>query len=459
MCSARVLVVAGDEAIRATALDRVTATGLVHAEATGFDQAVQVGRLFKPEIVVMLIEDGNGGGEAAQRFAQSLRVELASQTFLVLGLIAPTVDAATELDIGRAFDDVLREPVHTKQLGDHLQRLMRLCRMQRESNRRWRTAQRFMQWNGQQPHGLDLVSESDEEGTLVPRVALWAANAGDDRAATTLRERLHAAAIVRPCGSDDEVFQTLLTGDAEVCLISADPSLEQVLNFASAARNSATLFNIPIIVCVGKAAQADIDRLFKAGVSDILIGVPSSDELRACLLGLLRLEQFRRGLTESFQSTTETQIRDSVTGLYTYGFGMDYVSQLIVDSKERQRAFSIAVGTIDNLSQINGGQGYIAGDYALRRIAQLMERALRVEDLVARYSGSRIMIVFPDTELPRARIALGRLANIMRYTSLEMPGNLPSVAVEISFREVQWSGQAGVDELLANLDTARSAAA
>lgn len=57
---------------------------------------------------------------------------------------------------------------------------------------------------------------------------------------------------------------------------------------------------------------------------------------------------------------------------------------------------------IDHFKKFNDGYGHIAGDAALKHVAQVFRRTLRDHDVAARIGGEEFALWLPDTTLPRA---------------------------------------------------------
>lgn len=74
---------------------------------------------------------------------------------------------------------------------------------------------------------------------------------------------------------------------------------------------------------------------------------------------------------------------------------------------------------IDNFKAYNDAYGYLAGDDALRILAQAMSKAiLRPGDILARYSGEEFVGLMPDTDAGGTAIVGERLLNAVRALSL-----------------------------------------
>jgi diguanylate cyclase (GGDEF)-like protein len=52
---------------------------------------------------------------------------------------------------------------------------------------------------------------------------------------------------------------------------------------------------------------------------------------------------------------------------------------------------------IDYFKHYNDTNGHSAGDYALKKIAEIMRKNVKGSDIVARYGGEEFILVFPET--------------------------------------------------------------
>ncbi|WP_181870060.1 sensor domain-containing diguanylate cyclase [Halomonas sp. DQ26W] len=73
---------------------------------------------------------------------------------------------------------------------------------------------------------------------------------------------------------------------------------------------------------------------------------------------------------------------------------------------------------IDNFKTINDEQGHLAGDQALRTVAQATMAMVRDCDLVGRYGGDEFIIVLPETDIDGARAIAQRLSRTLQEAGL-----------------------------------------
>lgn len=86
--------------------------------------------------------------------------------------------------------------------------------------------------------------------------------------------------------------------------------------------------------------------------------------------------------------------KDKLTGLYNRDFFEEELTRL--DSK-RQLPISIIMGDLGGLKLINDAFGHDMGDKALKKIAEIMKKTFRKEDIISRVGGDEFVILLPKT--------------------------------------------------------------
>ena len=90
--------------------------------------------------------------------------------------------------------------------------------------------------------------------------------------------------------------------------------------------------------------------------------------------------------------------RVAVDGL-TELFNRRYFETRLEQELQRQRRqldeLSLLLLDLDNFKQLNDSLGHLVGDTALKHVADILRRAVRIFDVCARYGGEEFVIVMP----------------------------------------------------------------
>ena len=110
---------------------------------------------------------------------------------------------------------------------------------------------------------------------------------------------------------------------------------------------------------------------------------------------------------KTVENIKKQSITDELTKLYNHRYFHDTVGKWI--SNRRYQTFSIAMIDIDQFKIYNDLYGHLAGDEALKRIAQILSKNAYKGDLLVRYGGEEFVIFMPDIEGPTALKAIERI--------------------------------------------------
>jgi diguanylate cyclase (GGDEF)-like protein len=115
---------------------------------------------------------------------------------------------------------------------------------------------------------------------------------------------------------------------------------------------------------------------------------------------------------------------DDLTGIYNRRKLNDLLKFFMRDFHEHGRPFSIIMLDVDGLKVINDTYGHAAGDYVLRRVAEILRRNVRDTDQVGRWGGDEFFACYPDTSAEQVRRLARRLAAAVCRASFEGIGQV-----------------------------------
>lgn len=119
-----------------------------------------------------------------------------------------------------------------------------------------------------------------------------------------------------------------------------------------------------------------------------------------------------RDVTEQRQTLAEMEKRatiDPLTNVLTRRALFERLGLEIRRAKRYGIALSLAVLDLDHFKKVNDRHGHATGDELLRRLGQLLRKALRDTDIAGRFGGDEFVVVMPQTGLDDARKAAARI--------------------------------------------------
>lgn len=203
-------------------------------------------------------------------------------------------------------------------------------------------------------------------------------------------------------------------------------------------RNNPATQDIPIIVLSTKEDPLVKSAAFAAGANDYLVKLPDTIELVARIryhsrsyLTLLQRDEAYRALRVSQQQLLDTNLMlqrlmnsDGLTGLSNRRHFDEYLELEWRRAMREQQQLSLLMIDVDYFKAYNDSFGHLAGDEALRQVAEAIRGSCsRPSDLPARYGGEEFALVLPNTSPGGARL----IAEKLRQTvlALKIPHSAP----------------------------------
>jgi diguanylate cyclase (GGDEF)-like protein len=448
----RVLVVAKSEAQALAGIERLSADKHVEMSPAAWIDAPTLGASGRFQLVIVVL-GGEIGPAAATTFARSAE-RWARREALMLVALTDDGTAALHRDLQLAgFDDIIHKPMHKAQVSSRLGVLLRLSTMRRELARRQATARGFT--NGE---GLFL---SPAEPVLASRRAAVLLVQFDQSIACAeqFSRAVRSCTEAQICDDPEAAHSMLYRGGLDAVLLCSGGDPTAAITFADRMRRIPALYNLPVLLATPDVAALDLDAVFTAGITDVAPTCLSSEQLSVHLASFKRLEALRSALAARYAQHVETVIRDGVTGFSCHGFGMAHLGETLGECGELGLPVAVASLKLGNLDVINAEHGYRIGDMVLRRLGDLVRRCIRGEDMATRLSGSRFLVQFPDTRYASARIAVQRLANVLRHQRIDLPEGAGAITLDISYNLAGWDGKSDARTLVEQLSDKRIAVA
>jgi diguanylate cyclase (GGDEF)-like protein len=147
----------------------------------------------------------------------------------------------------------------------------------------------------------------------------------------------------------------------------------------------------------------------------------------------------------------EDSRRDPLTGMRNRRALADDLPQIEAGHRENGASFGVALCDVDHFKAYNDELGHLAGDQALRAIANTIRGVLRSEDIAYRFGGEELLLILPGASAEEAGAAAERVRAAMQAAAMPHPAGIGGV-VTVSIGVA--SGQRDYGGLLARADAA-----
>ena len=116
------------------------------------------------------------------------------------------------------------------------------------------------------------------------------------------------------------------------------------------------------------------------------------------------LEQRNLQLVKVNRVLKDLALRDGLTRLYNHRYFQEAIHSEIGRAESNGNVFSLILMDLDHFKNYNDTHGHLDGDQLLRKLGEILQKAVRRTDVVARYGGEEFVIMLPDTPKKKAVI-------------------------------------------------------
>lgn len=170
--------------------------------------------------------------------------------------------------------------------------------------------------------------------------------------------------------------------------------------------------DIPVLILGEDNAENEVDALM-AGASDYL-RLPAQPMVYLARVKI-HLEQIdKRKKLEALSMT------DALTGIANRRYFDDFISAEWRRAVREDCSLGLIIADIDFFKLFNDHYGHLAGDKALKQVAQCLASAVqRPRDIVARFGGEEFVILLPSIDAQGVAIVAQRLVSMVRALEIE----------------------------------------
>ncbi len=112
-------------------------------------------------------------------------------------------------------------------------------------------------------------------------------------------------------------------------------------------------------------------------------------------------------------------LRDALTGAFTRNYALFHLERLV---ETAQAPFTVGMIDVDRFKEVNDTYGHVAGDEVLYQYVRVIGGALRSQDLLARYGGDELLVLFADLRVDAALEVAERIRAAVESTAIQVRG-------------------------------------
>jgi diguanylate cyclase (GGDEF)-like protein len=154
-----------------------------------------------------------------------------------------------------------------------------------------------------------------------------------------------------------------------------------------------------------------------------------------------------------FEEVQHLAVTDSLTGLYNRRYFFPYAENEIERARRYQKRLSIIMMDIDHFKKVNDRFGHMAGDRALKMVAQTCLAELRKVDVMCRFGGEEFLILLPETSKSKAALAARRIRDAVASARILVDDGEIALTVSIGVAELD-ENHSDLDALIQAADKA-----
>ena len=119
-----------------------------------------------------------------------------------------------------------------------------------------------------------------------------------------------------------------------------------------------------------------------------------------------------------FAKTQDLADRDPLTGLYNRRAFQQRLVNEMQSTGGATRGFTYVMIDVDNFKAVNDTLGHSHGDAVLKRLADILQRGARTQDVVGRYAGDEFVLLYVGVDRAQAEKLVDRLSATLRENEL-----------------------------------------
>jgi diguanylate cyclase (GGDEF)-like protein len=192
--------------------------------------------------------------------------------------------------------------------------------------------------------------------------------------------------------------------------------------------------NISTLVISDQLVDLQIrNNIISLGITDFLFKPFTIDDATFKIKSIIETKQKLFLLSSNIQKAEKSAATDGLTGLYNRKFYDEFVQEQFIRAEIQQSSVGLIMIDVDNFKHYNDTNGHQEGDVVLKKVAGILQKGVRQNDLAARYGGDEFVVVLPGTGKKMAENIAEKLRQMIEETEFPHEHKQPKGMLTASF--------------------------
>lgn len=216
-------------------------------------------------------------------------------------------------------------------------------------------------------------------------------------------------------GQPERFWEALEASAPDVVLLDVDMPRVNGLELCRVLRNDPRWKSVPVVFLTSRTDPTTVQEVFAAGADDF-VGKPFvGPELGARIQNRLERVRLQRSLAET----------DALTGVPNRRGSEEVLERFLRLAAGQGEPLAIGVVDLDAFKAVNDRCGHAVGDEVLARVARVLQKRFRAEDVVARWGGEEFVVGMYGMDKADGVQRLAEALEVLREESFTAPGVEP----------------------------------
>jgi diguanylate cyclase (GGDEF)-like protein len=216
---------------------------------------------------------------------------------------------------------------------------------------------------------------------------------------------------VEALAEPERFWEALEASSPDVVLLDVDMPRVNGLELCRVLRNDPRWKSVPVVFLTSRADPTTVQAVFAAGADDFVTKPFVGPELGARIQNRLERVRLQRSLAET----------DALTGVPNRRGSEEVLERFLRLAAGQGDPMAFGVVDLDCFKQVNDECGHAVGDEVLARVARLLQKRFRAEDVVARWGGEEFVVGMYGMDKADGVQRLAEALEVMREEPFKSP--------------------------------------